>query len=274
MTALVSIGEFSRLTHLSVKALRHYHDVGVLIPAEVDRQTGYRRYSIAQLTNAHLVRRLRELDVPLDAVREVIASGAARRDDVIITHLAKMEHELARTREVVESLRRLLDAPLRPFDVEICTFEAVPALAVPAEVALADIGNWCEATFGHIASTLAQAGITPTSAFGALYTKATFEDGVGQVTAFAPIGADADEWRRVEARGLEVLTEIAGGTYATAIHRGPYGDLDRTYGALGAYVADHLRSATAPIREHYLIGPDEVDNTDDLQTMVLWPIET
>ena len=50
MTVAVSIGEFSRLTHLTVKTLRHYHDVGLLVPDEVDRYTGYRRYGTGQVT--------------------------------------------------------------------------------------------------------------------------------------------------------------------------------------------------------------------------------
>ena len=43
MSVLLTIGEFSRTTHLSVKALRHYDDVGLLSPAKVDSSSGYRR---------------------------------------------------------------------------------------------------------------------------------------------------------------------------------------------------------------------------------------
>jgi hypothetical protein len=44
VSTLVSIGDFSRMTFLSVKALCHYHEVGLLPPAEIDSDTGYRRY--------------------------------------------------------------------------------------------------------------------------------------------------------------------------------------------------------------------------------------
>ena len=64
--ATLSIGEFSKLTHLSVKALRHYHDVGLLVPAAVDRGSRYRRYDAAQARDAQLIRRLRALDMPID----------------------------------------------------------------------------------------------------------------------------------------------------------------------------------------------------------------
>jgi DNA-binding transcriptional MerR regulator len=60
--SLLRIGSFSRAASLSVKALRAYHEAGLLVPAEVDPQTGYRSYSVAQLTDATIIRRLRELD--------------------------------------------------------------------------------------------------------------------------------------------------------------------------------------------------------------------
>lgn len=62
---MLSIGEFSGLTGLSVKALRHYDEKGVLVPAEVDAQTGYRRYGEEQVREGVIIRALRDADVPL-----------------------------------------------------------------------------------------------------------------------------------------------------------------------------------------------------------------
>src|SRR4051812_28395771 len=97
MTAQLSIGDFSRMTYLSVKALRHYHDVGVLEPASVDPVTGYRFYLPTQVGLAQMIRRLRDLGMPLDEVKTILSApdadarrhscrasathgGAARRD--------------------------------------------------------------------------------------------------------------------------------------------------------------------------------------------------
>jgi DNA-binding transcriptional MerR regulator len=81
MTSTLGIGEFARLTYLSVPALRHYHEVGVLEPVSVDPSSGYRRYGLDQVTTAHLVRRLRELQMPLPQIRAVVsASDEASRD--------------------------------------------------------------------------------------------------------------------------------------------------------------------------------------------------
>ena len=61
----VSIGEFARRSRLSVKALRLYDELGVLVPARVDEASGYRYYDVAQLEAARLVAMLRQLDLPL-----------------------------------------------------------------------------------------------------------------------------------------------------------------------------------------------------------------
>ena len=68
MTVLLTIGEFSKMTYLSVKALRHYHDVGLLEPALVDPDTGYRRYASSQVGTAQAIRRFRDLEMPVEEV--------------------------------------------------------------------------------------------------------------------------------------------------------------------------------------------------------------
>lgn len=72
MTVRLTIGEFSKMTYLSVKALRHYHDVGLLEPTEVDPSSGYRRYGAEQIGTAQAIRRFRDLDMPLEQVRAVL----------------------------------------------------------------------------------------------------------------------------------------------------------------------------------------------------------
>jgi DNA-binding transcriptional MerR regulator len=69
---LVSIGRFSLLCRLTVKALRHYDELGLLKPATVDPQTGYRYYSVAQVVEANRIRQLREIEMPLDEIRAIL----------------------------------------------------------------------------------------------------------------------------------------------------------------------------------------------------------
>ena len=110
MDAELSIGAFSRMTFLSVKALRHYHEIGLLAPVSVDPGSGYRRYSVAQVPIAQVIRRLRDLGMPLGEIGTIVrAPDIDTRNAAIIAHLERMEDSLARTRETVASLRALLE---------------------------------------------------------------------------------------------------------------------------------------------------------------------
>ena len=73
----ISIGEFARRSRLSLKALRLYDERGVLVPSRVDRASGYRYYDTAQLEQARLVVMLRQLQLPLAAIKELLACDPA-----------------------------------------------------------------------------------------------------------------------------------------------------------------------------------------------------
>ena len=112
MSSTLAIGDFSRATHLSVKMLRHYHEIGLLEPVDVDADTGYRRYATDQIATAQIIRRFRDLDMPLDDIHAVLdATDVETRNRVIANHLARLESSLARTQEAVASLSDLLDHP-------------------------------------------------------------------------------------------------------------------------------------------------------------------
>lgn len=108
----LTIGRFARLTGLTAKALRHYDAQGLLRPREVDPVTGYRRYGTEQVERGRLIRRLRELDVPLEVVRDALASHDGRDDEkaraMLGRHLANVDAELSRHQRTVHHLRMLL----------------------------------------------------------------------------------------------------------------------------------------------------------------------
>ena len=142
-TTLLTIGEFSRMTHLSVKALRHYHDVGVLEPAAIDPHSGYRSYDAGQVTSAQVIRRLRDLGMPLDSIRAVLtAPDLAARNREITAHLERMERQLEQTQAAVSGLRALLGGPAPRPEIEFRTIPAVTALAVAEVVTAADVMAW------------------------------------------------------------------------------------------------------------------------------------
>src|SRR5690242_10178670 len=113
VTSTLAIGDFSRATFLSVRMLRHYHELGLLEPVDVDADSGYRRYAPEQIVTAQVIRRFRDLDMPLEDIRAVLdASDVETRNRVIANHLARLESNLARTEMAARELRDLLDGPL------------------------------------------------------------------------------------------------------------------------------------------------------------------
>jgi DNA-binding transcriptional MerR regulator len=104
----ISIGEFARRSRLSVKALRLYDELGVLVPARVDEASGYRYYDAAQLEAAHLVSMLRQLELPLVAIKELLACDPLDAAAQIAAHWRKVESAHDARRELADYLVNLL----------------------------------------------------------------------------------------------------------------------------------------------------------------------
>jgi DNA-binding transcriptional MerR regulator len=266
MDALLTIGEFSKMTYLSVKALRHYHDVGLLEPVAIDSASGYRRYSTAQVSTAQAIRRFRELDMPLEQVRAVLdAPDVISRNEAILTHLRHMQEQLERTQTTVASLQALLEDVHRTSTVTHRFIGPTSALAIAETVGFDDSGDWCSQAFDELHSEFASTGHSPSGPDGALYFSDFFELGLGKVIAYVPIGGE------LHAAGRAERLDLPAADVAVLVHEGPFADLDRTYGALGTHVALQRISAEGPIREHYIVAGDDIDEADH-RTEVCWPI--
>jgi DNA-binding transcriptional MerR regulator len=100
----ISIGEFARRSRLSLKALRLYDERGVLVPARVDQASGYRYYDTAQLDDARLVVMLRQLQLPLKAVKELLAGDPADAATRIAEHWRDVEAAHDARRELADYL--------------------------------------------------------------------------------------------------------------------------------------------------------------------------
>jgi DNA-binding transcriptional MerR regulator len=270
----IAIGDFSKMTYLSIKALRRYHEMGLLVPADVDSSSGYRYYGPSQVPVGQVIRRFRDLGMPLDQIKQVIgASDQEARNEIIVDHLREMEAALQQTQDTVTSLRHLLEQPRapQPVSVEYRTVTSGPALAITEMVAWDDLEHWWVAAFQELGAAFPQTGATRAGPNGALYPSELFEDELGLVTAFIPIAAEpvAAEHRLP---GRLQRTEIPGAEYALTIHEGAFADLDQTYGALGTYVSEREIGLRDTIRENYLVTFDHTEDQSAHRTEVCWPV--
>ncbi|WP_305782513.1 MerR family transcriptional regulator [Symbioplanes lichenis] len=92
---LLTIGAFARAARLSPKALRLYDELGLLRPAAVDADTGYRYYDPAQLDRARLVAWMRRVGLPLARIRELAELPGPEAAEAITAWMAEAEAELA-----------------------------------------------------------------------------------------------------------------------------------------------------------------------------------
>ena len=272
-TTMLTVGEFSRMTHLSVKALHHYHDVGVLEPATIDPSSGYRIYGADQVAAAQVIRRLRDLGMPLDSIRAVLlAPDLAARNQEISAHLARMERQLEQTQAAVSGLRALLDGPAPRPRIEFRAIPAVTALAIAEVVTVADVMAWGDEAMGELAAVLAASGLAQAGSFGALFPGEFFELERSEVTPFVPVAEPAGDGARPAGPALAGrvrLIEIPGIEAAVDVHDGTAEDIDRTYGALGTVVAERAIGVDGPIREYY---PDGFDSAEPHRTEICWPV--
>ena len=262
MAARLSIGEFAMMTRLSRKALRHYHELGLLEPAQTDPASGYRYYDTSQLQTAQIIRRLRGLDMPVPEVRSVLlAPDVEARSTIIAAHLTRMEAQLADTQQAVVALRELLTPSPEPLAVELRRTPATLVAAVTETVALQGITEWFSRAVDEIWAALYEAGVPAAGPSGGLYAAELFTDESGEATVFVPCAEPVTA-------GRVLPVTLPAGEWAVALHTGPHSSIDRTHAALGSYVTEHLVAVDGRVRENYL--PDGPDGRQ--RTELCWPV--
>lgn len=260
--AVLAIGEFSQVTHLSVRTLRRYHDVGLLEPAAVDPGNGYRLYSAEQIPVAQVIHRLRELDVPLADVHRILqAPDPDTRAALVSDHLARLESELDRTRAAVASLRTLLRPDTAPVDVELRALPETTVAAVEDDVTLDDVIGWYAGAMAELDAVVHDRAGVP----GGLYDNALFELGRGHVLVYLPTAAPphSGRVRPVTLPAVEL---------AVTVHAGEHDDIDVTYGRLGGWVVANTLAVAGPVRETYLVGPRDSSDPRRWRTEIGWPV--
>jgi len=267
MGARVSIGDFAVMTSLSRKALRHYHDIGILAPVHVDSHTGYRYYDTSQVDRAHIIRRFRTLGMSIPDIKALLSTDdAAARTEIITTHLELMEVQLQHTRDAVGALRELLSPVHTPAYVEVRREPALAVWSIGAIIDMSGIDSWFAGTLKTLRDAVATAAGAPSAVVpGGLYDRELFLESRGEATLFVPAPQSAQPPEGIRA---EVLPQAE---FAVLTHSGGHEGIDRSYGALGTYANEHLISHQGPIREHYL-GATHLEPTTFTATEICWPI--
>lgn len=243
------IGDFSRISSLSVKTLRFYHDKGILVPTVVDRESGYRYYDEKLLAQARAIRVLRDLEFSIQEIREIVDSC---EDDADL-----VEFLIAKSREIGEKIKRYKSIESN-LNAVIKQEEESKMVNQTNEVIEKQIEDMLIASM-RVKTTYAGSG----KLFGKLY-RACGRHVAGKLFNMywdkGYVEGDADIEICMPVKKVVEKDEIRsrileGGRALSVIHKGPYGTQGPAYKAIFDYLEDHNLKCAQPPREIYIKGP-------------------
>ncbi|WP_349827858.1 MerR family transcriptional regulator [Brevibacterium litoralis] len=244
---MLNIGDFARFAGVSVRMLRHYDALGLLVPTHVDPASGYRRYDPALLARADRLVALKELGFTLEQVGDLLDDRLTAQQMKDLLHdrrdalHAQIEADRDRLAEVEHRLR-LLEG--KTVSITEYTEKSLPAVTL-AQLSghvddVAEVDGLVGPMYARLGAALDAAGITPDAPGIAWY--AARDDGMD----FA-VGEQVAE----PVDGLEHTTLPAADRAITAVHRGTIADLHLSWQELSRHVAEAGHTFAGPCREVY-----------------------
>ena len=248
---MYTIGEFSRISGLSIKALRLYHEKGILVPVRIDSESGYRYYDTHNVEQARIVVHLRDLGFGLNEIAEVL--DETDEDVNVVEFFDKKKSEISA--KIRNNLRILRDINLiiksekesimasqnTEFQVEEKELETMLIAGIRYKGKYSDCGEY----FSRIGRAF---GPKICGKFFCLFYDGEYRENDADIEVCCPIR------KGKEAEGISVR-ELPGGKSVCLIHKGPYGNLSRSYEKIYAYVQEKGYTSKVPSREVYLKGP-------------------
>jgi len=253
MEHLIPIGQFAALTRLSTKALRLYDENGLLPPARVDPDTGYRYYRLTQVADARLIRLLRAADMPLPEIAAFLGDRRAERLDAFGARLATRQAERER---VLRYLRRTVGEESDvSYEVRIKETAAQPYASRSATVSIGELGPFITRSIDELMGTLEPAGPP-----FVLYHDAVNDETDGRVEVCVPTAAAEDGQGGELPAGPVAYTPVGP-------DQAKYPEILTAYDAVAVWAKRHGHELAGPPREIYLSGPGEPE-----QWEIAWPI--
>lgn len=248
---LFGIGDFSRMSGLPVKTLRFYHEKELLIPAQVEAESGYRQYDHWNLETARVIVALRRLDFGLDTISAILAS---RQDDGDIleyleTQKASLQDEITHRRDIVQTLDSIIAQETQAraimttndHEIEEKRLDGMLIGGIRTEGRYSDCGK----IYSQLSRKLGR--YISGKAMMLCHDEEYREEDADHEPCM-PLK------KRVEAEGVEVR-ELPGGRAICLLHRGPYEQLSRAYGRLLEHAKATGLGLQGPSREVYLKVP-------------------
>jgi DNA-binding transcriptional MerR regulator len=253
---MLKIGDFSKLSRVSIKTLRYYDELGLLRPAESDRFTGYRYYAYEQLSRLNRILALKDLGFSLEQIKALLDAppSAEQLRGMLRLRQAEaqqqVEAERLRLARIDIRLRQIEQENQMTYDVVLKTLEpqTVASLRriIPQPHHIGDL-------FMEVFAYLGRCGVRPAGPNGAVWHDAEHKENDWDAEAVVPIAAALPPGAGVQVVQLPAVSQAA-----CTIHQGSYDGFDQAYAALMQWIDGNGYRIAGPTREFYLRGPGPV----------------
>ena len=278
---MLQIGEFSRLSRISVRMLRHYDQVGLLKPAEQDAQTGYRRYAVSQLAEANRITVLRDLGFPIREIGRLAHADDGELARALDDRARELEEGIGREQRRLADLRRFrqeVESGGAAVSCEVTLVSVPPYQVVALRMELADYDEERRA-WERLGALMGERGITPSEPYTEYCEFCNEGAGsgssgrAGDDTAVVVEVAVATDAHGEDDGPLCFYRSAALPLAASIKVYGPYENIAPVYASFARWLEDHpaLRMA-GPTCEVAHRGPWNADDPQDYLTEFLVPV--
>jgi DNA-binding transcriptional MerR regulator len=261
---MIRIGDFAKLSRVSVKTLRHYDELGLIKPVRVDEFTGYRYYDYEQYPLMSRIRALQDLGFSLDEIGRLLSAGLTSeqmqamlrlRRAEIGQRIADEEGRLARLDAWLRQLERT--ETMAEYDVVIKRIPSIRGASMRGVVPQPPDQN---RLWGPLFSYLGAHRVEMSGQCISLYHDEEYQDKDWDIEVFAPINDELPESPEVSVRELPVVEAAACVVYA-----GPLITMDEAYASLSRWVGENGYRVAGPPRE-VVVRPPALENGAASQT--------
>ena len=245
-----SIGEFSKITSLSIKSLRLYHEKEILVPAEVDMFTGYRYYNEADYDRARSIKILKDHEFTLAEIKELLDECGEEEEmlEQLHTKLGEIRNKINRYKEISRSIESLINYEREnkmkaeeDFDIEEKEVETMLIAGYRMKGKYNEIGEG----FKMLGKTM---GRHINGKAMSLYYDGEYKEDDADFEPCFPV-------RKGSSTDKISVRELPGGKCVSLIHKGPYETLAESYKKIYGYLNEKSYKMELPTREVYLKGP-------------------
>jgi len=278
---VIRIGDFSKLSRVSIKTLRFYDEMGLLKPISVDRFTGYRFYEYNQLPRLHRILALKDLGFSLEEIGQLLTGdlSAEQMRGMLKLRQAEIRQNVQEEADRLERVDVWLNQieqedRMSKYDVIIKKVEPVKVASVRGIVPTPPEQG---SLWGELEGYLAAQHVRPAGACFSLYHDDEYKERDWDIEVCEPITADLTPGKRVHLSELPAVE-----TMACTIHHGPFTTISEAYNAIAKWIESSGYRICGPSREVYLReakpgGSGEMgavsQNDPDTVTEIQFPVE-